>query len=66
MPEDKKQTDIVVPMVLDRSTPGTHLYKSPQQSSAVVKNIYISKEGFDGPAPREIEVTVKVKSVNGG
>lgn len=49
-----------VKMVLDRSTPaGTHLYKAPNQKSATIRNVYITKNGFEGNPPREIEVTIK-------
>lgn len=44
-------------LVWDRSTPGTHLYKAPNQESALIKNIYISKQAFNEP-PAVIVLTI--------
>ena len=52
-------TTITQNLAWDRSTNNTHLYKAPNQESALVKNIYISKQAFNDP-PAVIVLTITV------
>ena len=50
---------ISVPMIFERSTPGTHVYKSHAEGTAITA-LYIKKTGLQGTPPDHITVTVIV------
>ena len=48
-------TEIGLDFTLQKETKGTYVYGCPD---GVITTIYIKKEAFDKPAPREIRVLV--------
>jgi hypothetical protein len=59
---------ITATLVLERTTPGTYLFKEvdssgkqKEQRDSQIGNLYVRKSAFNGgPAPQQIEVTVTV------
>ncbi len=59
-----EQRIVSVPMIFERSTPGTHVYKSHAEGTAITA-LYIKKSGIQGTPPANVTVTVLADTETG-
>jgi len=53
----KTKETITLELALSRDTKGTHLFKGAED--AVIRSLYIQKEGYPNGAPKKIKITVE-------
>jgi hypothetical protein len=48
-----------IPMVLSKSTPGTHVYRAREPEGVTIKTLYVQRDGLPKSPPKAIKVTVE-------